>query len=49
MPSVSFYLQGESPSTARLIDVPEAIDEESLQHIIASNFAIVQHEGGYPI
>jgi len=45
MPSISFYLLGESPSTARLIDIPEAVDEESLQHIIASNFAIVQPEG----
>lgn len=49
MPSIPFYLQGESPSTSRVIDIPETIDEESLRHVIASHFAIVQPEGGYPI
>jgi hypothetical protein len=46
MPSVAFYLLGEKPSTARVIDIPEGVDEESLQHIIASHFAIVQPQGG---
>lgn len=47
MPSIAFYLQGESLSSARHIDIPEATDEETLQHIIASHFAIVQPQGGY--
>lgn len=49
MQPISFYLLGESPSTARRIDIPEPVDYESLQHTIASHFAIVHPKGGYLI
>lgn len=45
MSSVSFYLLGEDPSTARVIEVPEKTDHESLQYLIASHFAVVHPKG----
>ncbi|KFY47171.1 hypothetical protein V494_00124 [Pseudogymnoascus sp. VKM F-4513 (FW-928)] len=45
MTSISFYLLGESPSTARLIEIPEPVDYESLQYTVASHFAIVHPKG----
>lgn len=49
MPAISFYLLGESPSTALLIEVPERIDYENLQHLVASHFAVVHPKGGCPV
>ncbi|KAH9896240.1 cytochrome P450 [Xylariomycetidae sp. FL2044] len=40
-----FYLRGESPSSAREIEIPSQIDDEDLRHLVASNFAIVNHKG----
>ncbi|RYP92042.1 hypothetical protein DL770_001820 [Monosporascus sp. CRB-9-2] len=45
MSSQKFYLLGESPSLAKEIDVPPHIDEESLRHLVASHFAIVDSKG----
>ncbi|KAL2126982.1 hypothetical protein VTI74DRAFT_11532 [Chaetomium olivicolor] len=45
MASQRFYLLGEDPQTAIELEVPSPIDEEGLQHLIASNFAIVDHKG----
>lgn len=45
MLSISFYLLGEDPLTARLIDVEEPIDYEGLQNVVASHFAIVHPSG----
>ena len=45
MSPVSFYCLGEDPSTARVIDVPEKTDYESLQYLIASHFAVVHPKG----
>lgn len=41
----SFYLLGESQSTAQDIDLPDQLDAEDLRHIIASHFAIVEPKG----
>lgn len=41
----SFYLLGESQSTAQEIDLPDQLDVEDLRHIIASHFAIVEPRG----
>jgi hypothetical protein len=48
MPSASFYLLGEEPSTARVIDIPDRTDHEALQHLIASHFAVVHPKGERP-
>ncbi|KAI1749866.1 cytochrome P450 [Xylaria castorea] len=45
MSTKQFYLLGESPTSARDIEVPSQIDQEGLQHLIASNFAIVEPQG----
>ncbi|KAK9371833.1 cytochrome P450 [Lipomyces chichibuensis] len=45
MLSASFYLLGEDPSTARVIDIPDRTDHEGLQHLIASHFAVAHPKG----
>lgn len=45
MSTKQFYLLGESPTTARDIEIPSQIDLEGLQHFIASQFAIVEPQG----
>ncbi|KAI1126127.1 cytochrome P450 [Nemania abortiva] len=42
MSTKQFYLLGESPSTAREIEIPSQPDLEGLQQLIASHFAIVE-------
>ncbi|KAI0877314.1 cytochrome P450 [Hypoxylon argillaceum] len=42
MSTKQFYLLGESSTTARAIEIPSKIDQEGLQHLIASHFAIVE-------
>lgn len=45
MSTKQFYLLGESPATARDVEIPAQIDLEGLQHLIASSFAIVEPLG----
>ncbi|KAI8629062.1 cytochrome P450 [Xylariaceae sp. FL1651] len=45
MSSKQFYLLGEDPASARDIEIPSQIDQEGLQHLIASHFAIVEPQG----
>ncbi|KAI0971327.1 cytochrome P450 [Xylaria arbuscula] len=45
MSTQKFYLLGESPESAQEIEIPSQADQESLQHIIASYFAIVEAQG----
>lgn len=40
-----FHLLGEDPSTAQDIELPSSLDYQSLQHLIASHFAIVDPNG----
>lgn len=47
MSTQKFYLRGEDPSLAKEIDVPPQADEESLRHLVASHFAIVDPKGEY--
>ncbi|KAI3332040.1 cytochrome P450 [Xylariaceae sp. AK1471] len=45
MSTKQFYLLGESPASTRNIEIPSQIDQEGLQHLIASHFAIVEPRG----
>ena len=45
MATKSFHLMGEDPSTAQQIELPASLDEQGLQHLIASHFAIVDPSG----
>ncbi|KAI0395838.1 cytochrome P450 [Xylariaceae sp. FL0594] len=45
MSTKQFYLLGESPTSARNIEVPQGLDFEGLQHLIASHFAVVESHG----
>jgi hypothetical protein len=45
MSTKQFYLLGESPANARDIEISSQIDQEGLQHLIASHFAIVEAKG----
>jgi hypothetical protein len=45
MATKRFHLMGEDPSTAQEIELPSSLDEQSLQHLIASHFAIVDANG----
>ncbi|KAH7239981.1 cytochrome P450 [Fusarium redolens] len=45
MATKHFYLLGESPSTAREVELPPAVEFEELQNIVASHFAIVKPNG----
>ncbi|KAF5655145.1 cytochrome P450 monooxygenase oxidoreductase [Fusarium sp. NRRL 25303] len=45
MSTKQFYLLGESPSTAREVELPSTVDFEELQNIVASHFAIVKPNG----
>ncbi|KAH8656846.1 cytochrome P450 monooxygenase [Ilyonectria robusta] len=40
-----FHLLGEDPSTAQDIELPSSLDYQSLQHLVASHFAIVDPNG----
>ncbi|KAL9945754.1 hypothetical protein ACHAO5_004543 [Verticillium nonalfalfae] len=41
----TFYLLGEDPSTSQEIEVSSALNEQGLQHLVASHFAIVDPDG----
>jgi hypothetical protein len=45
MTSKLFYLLGDAPSTAIEVEIPSGTDEEGLQHLISSHFAIVEPAG----
>ncbi|KAG4293368.1 cytochrome P450 oxidoreductase [Fusarium proliferatum] len=45
MSTKQFYLSGESPSTAREVELPPNLEFEELQNIAASHFAIVKPNG----
>ncbi|KAJ3574318.1 hypothetical protein NPX13_g4405 [Xylaria arbuscula] len=45
MSTKQFYLLGESPASSQIIEIPAHADLESLQQLIASNFAIVEAQG----
>lgn len=45
MATKRFHLMGEDPSTAQEIELPSSLDEQSLQHLVASHFAIVDPNG----
>ena len=45
MSSKQFYLLGEDLSASRDIELPESIDFEELQDIVASHFAIAEPRG----
>ncbi|KAI1735804.1 cytochrome P450 [Xylaria scruposa] len=45
MSTKQFYLLGESPTSAQDVEIPSQIDQEGLQHLIASIFAIVEPQG----
>ncbi|KAI0549789.1 cytochrome P450 [Xylaria curta] len=45
MSTKQFYLLGESPTSAQDVEIPFQIDQEGLQHLIASTFAIVEPQG----
>ncbi|EMR62138.1 putative cytochrome p450 protein [Eutypa lata UCREL1] len=45
MSTQKFYLLGEDPSSAKEIDIPPQTDEESLRHLVAAHFAIVDPKG----
>uniref|UniRef100_L2FY41 Cytochrome p450 n=1 Tax=Colletotrichum fructicola (strain Nara gc5) TaxID=1213859 RepID=L2FY41_COLFN len=45
MSSQRFYLLGEDPSATTEIEIPASTDEEGLQHLAASHFAVVDHKG----
>lgn len=47
MSSKQFYLLGESPTTAREVELPPAVDFQELQNIVASHFAIVKPNGKF--
>jgi len=47
MSTKQFYLLGESPPTAREVELPPAVDFEELQNIVASHFAIVKPNGKF--
>jgi hypothetical protein len=47
MATKHFYLLGESPSTAREVELPPAVEFEELQNIVASHFAIVKPNGKF--
>lgn len=40
-----FHLLSEDPSTAQDIELPSSLDYQSLQHLVASHFAIVDPNG----
>jgi hypothetical protein len=41
MATKRFHLMGEDPLTAQDIELPSLLDEQGLQHLVASHFAIV--------
>ncbi|KAH8846409.1 hypothetical protein MCOR01_003609 [Pyricularia oryzae] len=45
MSSKLFYLLGNEPSTAIEIEIPSDTNDEGLQHLLASHFAIVEPKG----
>ncbi|UZP34862.1 hypothetical protein NXS19_002678 [Fusarium pseudograminearum] len=45
MSTKRFHLLGEDPSTAQQIVLPPSLDEQGLQHLVASHFAIVDPSG----
>ena len=45
IPAMQFYLSGESPSTAREIEVDTNGGLYDLQNLIAAHFAIVEPKG----
>lgn len=45
MSSHQFYLLGEPTSSARQLDLDQVLDLESLQHLVAAHFAIVEPKG----
>ncbi|KAG7134641.1 Cytochrome monooxygenase alnD like protein [Verticillium longisporum] len=45
MATKTFYLLGEDPSTSQEIEVSSSLDEQGLQHLVASHFAIVDPNG----
>lgn len=45
MSSKVFYLLGNEPSTAIEIEIPSDTNDEGLQHLLASHFAIVEPKG----
>ncbi|KAM0324860.1 hypothetical protein ACHAQA_007826 [Verticillium albo-atrum] len=45
MSTKSFYLLGEAPSSSQEIEIPSSLDEQGLQHLVASHFAIVDPNG----
>lgn len=47
MPSIQFYLLGEEPATGHEIEVnsDNASDYESLRHLVAGHFAILEPNG----
>ncbi|KAF4471539.1 cytochrome P450 oxidoreductase [Fusarium albosuccineum] len=45
MATKRFHLSGEDPSTAQEIELPATLDEQGLQHLVASHFAIVDPNG----
>lgn len=47
MSTKQFYLLGESPSTAREVELPPTLEFEELQNIVASHFAIVKPNGKF--
>lgn len=44
MATKRFYLCGDS-STVQDIELPSSLDEQTLQHLVASHFAIVDPNG----
>lgn len=47
MPSQTFYLLGESQSTAKEIEIDSSENIDGLQHILAAHFAIVEPNGSW--
>lgn len=45
MSSKLFYLLGDAPSTAIAVEIPPGTDDEGLQHLVSSHFAIVDPSG----
>ncbi|KAH6692480.1 cytochrome P450 monooxygenase [Plectosphaerella plurivora] len=45
MSTKQFFLLGEAQSTSQEIEIPSGTDEQTLQHLVASHFAIVDPNG----
>jgi hypothetical protein len=45
MSTKQFFLLGEAQSTSQEIEIPAGTDEQTLQHLVASHFAIVDPNG----